>query len=418
MYALNTQYAYTIEAYREYLDHLTPSGRVAITNWLQLPPRGMLKHIATAIKVLKGSNRMEVNNKLLVVRSLQTAILLFGTEPFSQSDINALMKFSESRGFDVSWYPGMLASQSNRYNRLPQPWLYEGVARLLGDQSDNYIHAYKFDIRPVTDDRPYFSHFFRWSLFDEILSNRGKGGMSLVEGGYLVLLVTLIQAVAAGILLILLPLGLYRRQTGINSKSLVSTAGYFLCLGLAFLLIEIAFIERLTLLLGHPLYSVAVALAGFLVFAGIGSALTGRLVSYLGIRHLLWLSTALIITTAIIHLIAADWIVQTVRGMPEGVRIPVVLLLIAPLAVPMGMPFPLGLSWLALNAPAFTPWAWGLNGFASVVSAVLAILLALHWGFSAVILIAAGLYLVAALLLPNAIRNHQHQPPNPTSTWR
>lgn len=407
MQALDTQYTQTIEAYREYLDHLTLTGRVAITSWLQLPPRGMLKHIATAIEVLKGNGSIEASNNLMVIRSLQTATLLFGTGSFSEGEINALMTFSKSRGFDISWYPGMVASQSNRYNRLPQPWLYEGVSRLLGEQDDDYIDAYKFDIRPVTDDRPYFSHFFRWSLLGEILSNRGKGGMSLVEGGYLLLLVTLIQAVVAGILLILFPLGLRRRQTGISSKSLVSAAGYFLCLGLAFLLIEIAFIERLTLLLGHPLYSVAVALVGFLVFAGIGSAFTRPLVSYLGIRHLLWLSTALIITAATFHLIAGGWMLQTVRGMPEEVRIPVVLLLIAPLALPMGIPFPLGLSWLAQSAPAFTPWAWGLNGFASVVSAVLAILIALHWGFSTVIFVAVVLYLVSALLLPNAIRNHQ-----------
>jgi len=408
MYALNTQYGQTIEAYREYMDHLTPDGHIAITNWLQLPPRGIFKHIATAIDVLKDNGYPHVGNHLIVMRSLQTATLMFGPAPFDQTSIDALNTFSKTRGFDISWAPGMTARQANRFNRLPRPWLYEGVIRLLGEQPADYIDAYKFDIRPTTDDRPYFSHFFRWSLVDEIMANRGKGGMSLVEGGYLVLLVTLIQAVVAGIILILLPLGLYRRRIGLNRNALFSTTGYFLCLGLAFLFIEIAFIERLTLLLGHPLYSVAVVLAGFLVFAGIGSAFTGRLVAILGMQRLLWLSTALIITATMIHLIAGDWMMQGARTLPEGTRIAIALILIAPLAMPMGVPFPLGLGWLAGNAPAFTPWAWGLNGFASVVSAVLAVLLALHWGFSAVILIAGGLYLACALLLHNAIKNHRH----------
>ena len=361
MHALNTQYAHTIEAYREYLDHLAPTGRIAITSWLQLPPRGILKHIATAIEALKNGGNRDVSDKLLVARSLQTTTLLFGTAAFEKQAVDIFTRFNQTRGFDTGWQPGMQAAQANRFNRLPRPWIYEGVAQLLGVQADRYIEAYKFDIRPATDDQPYFTHYFRWSLLNEILANRGRGGMSLVEGGYLVLLVTLIQAVMAGALLILLPLALYRRQTGLQRKALVSTTGYFLCLGLAFLFMEIAFIERLTLLLGHPLYSIAVVLTGFLVFAGIGSAFTSRLVATLGIHRLLWLSTACIIAAISLHLMAGDWMVQTVRAMPEAARVPIVLLLIAPLAIPMGVPFPLGLGWLATHAPAFTPWAWGLE---------------------------------------------------------
>jgi len=176
---------------------------------------------------------------------------------------------------------------------------------------------------------------------------------------------------------------------------------YFLLLGLAFLFIEMAFIQKFILFLSNPLYSVAVVLAGFLVFAGLGSAASGGLAA-----RLAWGRTATV--RVVVAGIAAIvllylWILpaafERCMGLPDPARIGIALALIAPLAFLMGMPFPLGLGRLAAHAPAFIPWAWGLNGFASVVSAALATLVAIEIGFSAVLLAALAMYAAAALVL-------------------
>ena len=83
-------------------------------------------------------------------------------------------------------------------------------------------------------------------------------------------------------------------------------------------------------------------------------------------------------------------------ALPEAAKIGFSLLLIGPLAFWMGMPFPLALSRVSASQPGLVAWAWGINGCASVVSAVLAQMLAMSFGFSTVMMIAVGLYLAAA----------------------
>jgi hypothetical protein len=146
------------------------------------------------------------------------------------------------------------------------------------------------------------------------------------------------------------------------------------------------------------LYSVAVVLSGFLLFAGLGSAASAWLA-----RHLPWpgvspvtVAVAAIILLALVYALVLPATFARFIGLPDAARIVLSLVLIAPLAFFMGMPFPLGLTRLSDLAPGFVPWAWGINGFASVVSAVLATLLAIELGFNVVILLALVLYAVAA----------------------
>ncbi len=198
--------------------------------------------------------------------------------------------------------------------------------------------------------------------------------------------------------MILLPLSRVRRAWPRGTA--VRWGGYFLLLGLAFLFVEIAFIQKFILFLGHPLYSVAVVLSGFLVFAGIGSALSAKLdhTTEASAASPLTLVIAGIVTLAIVYLLLLPRIFEIFLGFPAGVRVIVSIGLIAPLALLMGMPFPLGLTRVSTQARAFVPWAWGVNGFASVVSAVLATLLAIEFGFSAVIVVALALYAVSTFL--------------------
>nr|MDJ0699506.1 hypothetical protein [Woeseiaceae bacterium] len=228
------------------------------------------------------------------------------------------------------------------------------------------------------------------------MAMRTAGGAGLIEWAYLIVVTTLVQAAVIGSLLILLPLSRIKRTwTGG-----VRYGTYFLVLGLAFLFVEIAFIQKFTLFLSHPLYAVAVVLASFLVFAGIGSAYSERIAgraTTLGFRPVS-VAVAGIAAIAAIYLLALPALFGHFIGVADGLRVLLSVALIAPLAFFMGMPFPLGLKCVAEQAPDFVPWAWGINGFASVISAVLATLLAVHFGFTAVIVLAVGLYFAAAAL--------------------
>ena len=400
--ALNENTLYTVEAIRDYLRLLRPGGVLAITRWLKLPPRDSLKLVNTVARALERSGIDDPGAHLVLIRGWNTVTLLARNEPFGPDEAAAVRRFAADRAFDTVHYPGMTAAEANRYNRLEQAWFFDGVSALLGPQAERFTARYKFDIRAATDDRPYFFNFFRWRTFREALHLRDRGGAALIEWGYLVPAATLVQATLAGSLLILLPLALARRSRPRDAGR--GAGAYFFLLGLAFLFVEIAFIQKFTLFLSHPLYAVAVVLAGFLVFAGIGSGLSERLARQAARkrRSATRLAVAGIVALTLVYLLALPWLFALAMALGDGPRIALALVTIAPLAVCMGMPFPLGLAVLADRAPGFLPWAWGINGFASVISAALATLLAIEFGFTAVVLLALALYVLAAWLALDA----------------
>ncbi len=333
------------------------------------------------------------------MRSWNTVTMLVRNGEFDAADIATLRDFARSRSFDMAWFPGIRKIDTNRFNVLQTPYIHDGAVALLSDDADDFMTRYKFFIEPATDDRPYFFHFFKWATLPEVIALRHAGGAGLIEWGYLVLVATLLQAVLAGCVFILLPLAATRRQWPRGSGSRMGV--YFLLLGFAFLFIEMAFIQRFILFLSHPLYSVAVVLAAFLVFAGLGSAWSEAIASKIEARGLapIAVAAAAIAALAILYVMLLPYIFQQFMGHPDAVKILISNALIAPLAFVMGMPFPLGLKRIADRMPVFIPWAWGINGFASVVSSVLATLLAIELGFTLVIAAAVLLYAGAALII-------------------
>ena len=396
--SLNESYIYTVEAISEYLEHTTPGGMLAITRWLEYPPRDSLKLTATAVNALRINGVDEPGNQLAMIRSWNTSTLLIRNGAFMPDDIASIKEFARSRSFDTAWFMGIQASDANRYNLLDQPYLYEGTTALLGERAAEYIERYKFDIEPATDNQPYYFHFFKWATLPEVMALRKVGGAGLIEWGYLILIATLLQATIAGLVMILLPLSLVRRNWPAGTAPRMGT--YFLLLGFAFLFIEMAFIQKFILFLSHPLYSVAVVLSGFLIFAGIGSAWSeklSRILEQTG-RSPVALAAGGIALLTLVYIFLLPLVFQKFIGSADVVKIVMSIGLIAPLAVCMGMPFPLGLKRVARTAPDFVPWAWGINGFASVTSAVLATLLAIEFGFNVVIMLALVLYAIAALI--------------------
>jgi spermidine synthase len=401
VHALNESYLYTVEALQAYLGHLQPGGVLAITRWLKLPPRDSLKLFATAIAALERSGVRQPERQLILIRGWQTVTLLAMHGELTAEDMAAIQSFCDTRSFDVAYYPGMPAGFANRYNVLTAPYLFEAAHALLGDDRDDFLRRYKYDITPATDDRPYFFHFFTWRVLPEILALRGQGGLPLLEWGYLILIAALLQAVVVSFVLIVLPLwGLRRPAASRWHRNRVGC--YFAALGLAFLCIEIAFMQRFILFLSHPLYAIAVVLCAFLVFAGLGSGYAARLTqrtretSHHREGLPIAVAVAGILSVALLYLFFLGPFFRWSLWLPGVVKIALTLALIAPLAFCMGIPFPLGLARVARYTPDLIPWAWGINGCTSVLSAILATILAIHYGFTVVVVLAMILYVLAA----------------------
>jgi hypothetical protein len=397
--ALNESYLYTVEAIQDYLQHTAPDGMLAITRWLKLPPRDNLKLVATVIAALRQMGVAEPARRIAIIRSWNTSTLLVRNGEFSAQDVALIREFARSHSFDTAFYPSMPASAANRFNLLDQPFLFDGVTALLGNEAKDFVDRYKFHIAPATDNKPYFFHFFKWSALPEVIALRHRGGAGLIEWGYLILIATVVQSVVAGAVLILLPLSRIKRSWPAGTGTRMGS--YFFLLGLAFLFVEMAFIQKFILFLSHPLYAVAVVLSGFLIFAGLGSAYSPRLAQRLTQMERSPVSVAVagIVVITLLYVTLLPLLFQLMIGLADGIKMVLSVLLIAPLAFCMGMPFPIGLKRLADNAPDLIPWAWGINGFASVMSAALATLLAIEFGFTAVMLLALGFYASAAAII-------------------
>jgi hypothetical protein len=472
---LNEDYLHTVEAFRLYLDHLAPGGFLSITRWAQVPPRDGLKLIATMVAAMEAKGetsgvtnrdpsammnrdasgepnqlpKVDVAERLLMIRGWQTFTLLAKNGAVTPGEVQRMREFCERHSFDLVWYPGIQASETNIYNQLPAPWYFQGAQALLsstdrGDRADEaarderpddavrndrvggaarnkladeaarnvraeFIANYPFDIRPATDDRPYFHNFFRWPVLTQAWAARDRGGMALLEAGYLLLVITLVQALLAGLVLIVAPLLLFAPVARTSRRVRWQVFAYFSGIGLAFLFVEIAFLQKLVLLVHHPTVALAVVLATFLLGAGAGSAWSSR-VPPAQSRRMLVGAVIGIVLLGTLYGAVFDPLIAAMAAWSTVARAFVAAALLAPLAFCMGLPFPLALR--ELDEP-LVPWAWGINGCASVVSAALATLLAVDFGFSAVLWIALALYVLVLAAFPrNALAYRQQQEPS------
>lgn len=396
-------YALTEQALRDYLARLAPDGVLAVTRWSKQPPRDELKLFATAVAALRAERVADPATHIVAIRNWDASTLLVKRGRFTQDEIATLRAFCDAHGFDPVHYPGMAPDEAARYHGQAQPYLHEGARALLSPRAADYVRDYKFAIAPASDDRPYFGDFFRWRSLPELWRLRAQGSAVLLDSGTLLLLAALLQALPLALLLVLVPLLALPRDATVAALPRVRAGGYFMALGVAFMLVEIASLSRLTLLVGHPLLAATVGLAGFLLFAGGGSLFAQRRLTRMGDAPADAAIVRLVRRAVLAIALGLLWqlavFAATFRygaAWPVPARAAFGLLGIAPLAFAMGLPFPLGLARLARSAPAFVPWAWGINGCASVVAAIAALLLAMAVGLRATLLCALALYAVAA----------------------
>ena len=408
LYALNESYLYTVEAVTDMLKRLDSQGYLTITRWVKLPPKDTLKLFATAIEALRALGIADPREHLLLIRGWQTSTLVVKPMPLSAGEFAALRQFTQERAFDVVYYPGIQAAEVNRFNILLEPYFYLGAMALLGEDAQRFQDSYKFQIAPATDNQPYFFNFFKWRTLEELFALRSQGAMAMVEWGYILLVVTLLQVLPISVLLIVAPLKLLRssQPKGGTPSLKLRVFLYFTAIGLAFLFLEMVFMQKFMLFLHHPVYAATAILAGFLLFSGLGSAWTSRLLTMLSGKRIVVYAVCGISVLSMLYITFLPAIFAALMPLPLYIKLPISIVLICPVAVLMGMPFPSALSALSVSHKMLIPWAWAINGCASVISAVLAALIAVQFGFTVVISLAVFFYIIAAVFFPGRALQH------------
>jgi spermidine synthase len=385
-HVFSESYLYTREAFDLYLNRLRPDGVLCLMRLEWNPPREMLRALVTAKEALRRAGVDRPEEQLVTVGSTtgDFAALLVKRRPFAPEELDRLRAWSSpSPYFRISAAPGEGAIDPN---------VYQSFVSLPDARSESaWVARYPFDVRPVDDDRPFF---FRYSFWSDL---RPEGFRSLPIMELSLILLGLLVSSAA-ILCVYLPLRLLAAP-GARFAPAGRYAVFFAGLGLGFLGIEVALLQKFGLFLGHPNYALSVVLAALLFASGVGSLLSPLLAR--APQGLQGLSLALAATVLVEHFVVLPLLPRLVAW-PFAARAALTFALVAPIGLLLGAFLPAGLEPLKAEAPAYVPWAWGVNGIFSVLAPVLAVAVSMTWGMGTLLLSALPAYLLAALALPRA----------------
>ncbi len=391
-FGMSEDYALTVEAFKQYITHLTGEGVLSLNMFLIPPPRAELRLLTTAIAALEELGISAPREHIAAIRSWGSICVLVKRDPLTFPETEALQKFSRDRNFDVVYYPGIRESETNIYVQMPDNDYYRAFKSVIEIGTRGaFLRDYIFDIKPVTDEKPFFHHYLRLGSLKETQKVMGGKSQFFIEEGYL-LPVVLAQVLLLSLVLLVLPAIKSRERTRPSPVLL-----YFALLGLGFMFVEVPLIQGMILPLENPSYAIAVVLAAVLICSGTGSLLSEKFSSLRTPRTVITLA-ALVIPyglglTALAGAIAA-------YSLP--VKFVLSFLLVAPAAALMGIPFPMGIRLLGERSPGLIPWAWAVNGCFSVLAPILATMLALALGFKAVFLAGALMYAGAFLVIRKA----------------
>lgn len=392
-YALSENSLYTVEAFDDYLNHLTDRGVLSISRWVFDGLR--LISLAQEACARRGTN---VADRLAIIQYDKVATFLLKKSPFTPQETRMLADDAQRLGFTVMYLPGhpvtTFHDERDEYTRL-----------LLAPDRHAFYAAYPLDIAPTTDDRPFFFNIIRlrnhWAiapflrLFGQHVETPDVPG-SFGTGGLTALLVVLAVSGLLVVLFVLGPLAVTARSA--LGHGWFRSLAYFACLGGAFMLIEVSLLQRFVLLLGHPVYSLTVTLFSLLLGTGLGSMFS-RTIRDARLRAAAMVACGIVAAIALLWGSALPSIVQHAISLPLWMRITVAVGLMLPAGMLMGIPLPAGVRLLAATQPHLVAWAWGMNGALSVLGATLAVFIAMNWGFSVTLACGAVLYALAAILL-------------------
>ena len=450
-YSLNENYIYTVESISSILKLLSEDGILAITRWAQTPPSENLKTVATLVSALEldsshtnpshtdsppaGSSLtsshhtspsytdisyagqfpagpssttstststptssistsvppdVDISNRIFAYRSWSTVTTLYKNSGFSATEIDDFKKRVEYLNYDLVYYSGMSEDEANRFNTLEEPYFYRFFTWIIEGNNTSRKELYRnyyFNIEPATDNNPYFYNFFKTAQIPDIIKYFGKSTQPFGGGGYLILVAALLISILLSLLFIILPV----KTTGSPIK-LNRDYGYliyFLSLGMGYFFIELPLMQKFILVLGKPSYSVAIILFGLMLFAGFGSF-------FAGCRKINLTRVVLVLIVYImIFMLTFRFSSNFILARPLWQRFLMTIALIAPAGFLMGMPFPTGIARAKEKNSQIIPWLWAINGCASVVSSIAAVIISIHAGFLLVVGLSSLFYLAA-----------------------
>jgi spermidine synthase len=394
-FALSENNLYTVEAFREYFEHLKPDGMIAITRWEFHHPREALRVVAVAMDALHRFGVADPARNFIVASQGELnadgipVVVLAKKTPFTTEEETAVVghcgRYSELNPIYLPSHP-----EQNPFSDL-----------IASNDPYGFARNYAYNVAPVNDNAPFF--FFTLKAA-QILREKGlqEGIDWKVNLGVLVLLLVLVISLCAVLAFLVLPLvwkGGKARQSPLPLL-------YFVAVGLGYILVEIAFIQRFVLFLGHPTYALTVVIFLLMLSSGAGS-LFSRV--WLPRAEQVWLPLFLVIATLLVYVFVLPGRLAEFVGLDFGYRLLVSAVLLIPLGFVMGMPFPTGLRVLASAlAPEYpdspdnaVEWAWAMNAAASVLGSVLAMIIAIQFGLTVTLACGAAAYLLALVLMPS-----------------
>ncbi|MBI1354769.1 MAG: hypothetical protein GC160_10505 [Acidobacteria bacterium] len=389
-FALAENHLYTTDAFRDYLEHLNDDGVIAVTRWEFQQPRESLRVVSVARAALASLGVADASRHVLVAREDSDQMAEWGAKdtilirrnPFTQEQIDSLRAAAQANGMSEVYAPD-------------QPGDNPFAQLLRTPDIDAFLASYPFDVSPVDDNRPFFFYTVPLpDLWSFILSPWNVD--SKVNLGVLLLVASLGMSIVATLAILLLPRLLLGRQAPSGGLLWVHLA-YFFAIGLGFILIEIALVQRIVFFLGQPTYALTVVIFSLLISSSLGSYFSQRFTGSDDRKTAMLLVGAAAAVGALIA--AAPAAMDAALTQPLALKLLLIAALIFPAGFLMGMPFPTGLRRLEERFPNAVCWAWAINAAASVLGSVSAVFLGIHIGLTQTVVGGAVLYLAAALIV-------------------
>ncbi|GAC1435534.1 MAG: hypothetical protein NVS1B11_35520 [Terriglobales bacterium] len=399
-FALSENNLYTVEAFEEYFRHLKDDGIIAITRWEFQHPREALRVVSVAIEALhrlgvqnSAKNFVVVSEGELDEDGIPVAVLI-KKSPFTLAEQNSV------RGH-LSAYPALEALY------LPsEPGKNAFSDLIASNDPQGFARLYAYNVTAVDDNAPFF--FFTMKIGQMLRQEPSEQGIDWkVNLGVAVLAMVLIISLGAVLAFLVVPLALGPGLTAVNPQfahAIGFRLLYFVAIGLGYILVEITFIQRFVLFLGHPTYALTVVVFLLLLSSGAGSLVSRR-----------WVAKASVIRQPILVIVAILFLyvgilpslLNSLVGAPFGQKLLLSGFLLIPLGFAMGIPFPSGLRSLVAGEGANrahnlnecgVEWAWAMNAASSVLGSVLAMVIAIQLGLNVTLACGAVAYFAGMLL--------------------
>ena len=377
-YMMAENYLYTVEAIENMYSKLADDGIIAITRFAhEMETLRLLSNIFAAL-----SNRTDeqLEDSIACLYAFPLMITLVKKGDLSEEELDLLDVYAEEEGIDIFYHPGK--SLGNIVEQF-----------IRTEDKTQFISDFPRNISPTPDDRPFFFNFTKWTWLRRAATHFDEPDF-VSQGNPLFIFGQLLLSIILSPGFYSLPVALSKRR-GLESLYLKRFLVYFTGLGLGFITIEIALMQKLVLFLGHPLYSITITLFSMLIFTGIGSLVSERW--FRSPTQKAWLVPIGIAAMIGFFIVFSPKMVEAWIWWPKLARMVVTIGLLAPISFLLGIPFAYGIRLLNQFNPTIIPWAWAVNACATVIGSILAVIFSMNFGFNLVLVAAALIYFVTFL---------------------